>query len=180
MRRGVLARRGAPRKVAITLAGAPQPAAIPKPKRQSKYDRLEFLVSKGLVSWFDAGSARIYQRAMTPRASSAGAVIGKASARISITQGDARRSAAASSLDHRLIAAELRTFLSGQLGSTTVELLDAILIDDHTFQYIAQEGGNMAWNAATLVSYRFRQACVDLTRALSMPRGREIVAKLSE
>lgn len=175
-----MARRGAPRKVTITLADAPQPAAIPKPKRQSKYDRLDFLVSKGLVSWFDAGSARIYQRAMTPRASSAGAVIGKASARLSITQGDARRSAAAAALDHQALAIELQKFLVAQIGSDAAAILDAVLICDRTFQDIAQAAGNRAWNAATLVSYQFRQACVDLTRALSLPRGREIVAKLSE
>lgn len=172
-----MARRGAPRKVAITLAGQ-QPAPPPIRRRSSpKHNLIDHFVTRGLLSWFAAGAVRRYAAMVEPAHAPAVAIAGPVAARRLVAQEGAGQSAAAESLDAQAGASAMRNLVRAELGADAEALIYAVAVEARSFVEIARERGDGRATANRAWARIFRQACDDLARVLISEKAQKVLAK---
>jgi len=172
-----MARRGAPRKVAITLAGQ-KPAAPPPTRRSpSKPNLIDHFVTCGLLSWFAAAAARRYARAVEPWCAPSSAIAGQVAARLLVVQGGAGQTAAAEDFDAQACAVALRHLVRAELGKDDEALIYAVAVEARSFREIASAQGDERATANRRLARAFRLACDDLVRVMASKKAQKILAK---
>lgn len=172
-----MARRGAPRKVAITLAG--QKPAPPPARRRSptKHNLIDHFVTCGLLSWFAAGAARRYAGVVEPSLAPSSAIAGPVAARRLVVQEGAGQTAAAETLDAQAGATAMRNLVRAELGADAEALIYAVAVEARSFVEIARERGDQRATANRAWARTFRRACDDLARVLISEKAQKVLAK---
>lgn len=172
-----MARRGAPRKVAITLAG--QKPAPPPARRRSptKHNLIDHFVTRGLLSWFAAGAVRRYAAMVEPAHAPAVAIAGPVAARRLVAQEGAGQSAAADGIDAEACATAIRFLVRAELGKDDEALIYAVAVEARSFVEIARERGDQRATANRAWARTFRRACDDLARVLVSEKAQKVLAK---
>lgn len=172
-----MARRGAPRKVAITLAGRTQAPAPPPRRIPAKPNLIDHFVTCGLLSWFSAAAARRYARALEPWRAPTISIAGPVAARLLVAEEGAGQTAAAGEIDAQACATALRYFVRAELGKDDEALIYAVAVEGRSFREIASAHGDERATANRRLARAFRLACDDLARVIVSEKAQKILAK---
>lgn len=169
-------RRGAPRKVPITLAGKKPAEQRPAPAATTQ-NQIDNFVTRGLLTWFAASAARRYAALVAAPPVAGAVVVGSAAGRRLVVEGQAGQAAAAEAADAATLALRARDLVCRQIGRDAEALICAAAVEGKSFRQIAAANGDTARDGARRSAAQFRAACDDLARVMAGEQFQKLLAK---